>query len=126
LLMAGAPLVTLARNRYYLAAGGLVLDQGPFVAALEYAARREATLVGKPSPDFFAPALALLGARPGDAAVVGDDLEVDVGGAQACGMRGILVRTGKFRPEDAARTTVRPDAVLDSFADLPDFLSREN
>ena len=29
--------------------------------------------------------------------MVGDDIENDVGGAQKCGMRGVLVRTGKYR-----------------------------
>lgn len=31
------------------------------------------------------------------AVMVGDDIVSDVGGAQACGMLGIQVRTGKFR-----------------------------
>ncbi len=118
LLLGGAALVTLARNRYYRAADGLVLDQGPFVAALEYAAGQTATLVGKPSAEFFQSALKLLGVSPSEAAVVGDDLEVDVGGGQAFGMRGILVRTGKFREEDLARSHVRPDAVIASLAEI--------
>ncbi|MFA9470407.1 MAG: HAD hydrolase-like protein [Deltaproteobacteria bacterium] len=42
----------------------------------------------------------------------------DVGGAQAAGLAGILVRTGKFRPGDL-EGDIRPDAVLDSVADLP-------
>ena len=29
--------------------------------------------------------------------MIGDDLINDVGGAQSAGMRGILVRTGKYR-----------------------------
>lgn len=29
--------------------------------------------------------------------MVGDDIVSDVGGAQACGIRGIQVRTGKYR-----------------------------
>lgn len=29
--------------------------------------------------------------------MVGDDIVSDVGGAQSCGMAGVLVRTGKFR-----------------------------
>ena len=124
LLLGGAPLVTLARNRYYRAAGGLVLDQGPFVAALECASGREATLVGKPSAEFFRPALELLGVSAFEAAIVGDDLEVDVGGGQAFGLRGILVRTGKFRDEDLARSQARPDAVLASIADVADLLSK--
>ena len=37
-------------------------------------------------------------------------------------MRGILVRTGKFREETLAAADPQPDAVLDSVADLPAFL----
>jgi HAD superfamily hydrolase (TIGR01458 family) len=122
LLLGGACFVTLARNRYYRAADGLVLDQGPFVAALEYACGREAVLVGKPSPEFFRPALELLGVSAEKTAIVGDDLDVDVGGGQACGLRGILVRTGKFRQDELERSSVRPDAVIDSFAEIASFL----
>jgi HAD superfamily hydrolase (TIGR01458 family) len=122
-VVAGAALVTMARNRYWRDADGLVIDVGALAAALEFASGRPATLVGKPSADFFAGALASLGVPASAAAVVGDDLESDVGGAQAAGMRGILVRTGKFRPEElAAAGSVRPDAVIDSLADLPDLL----
>jgi HAD superfamily hydrolase (TIGR01458 family) len=124
LLLEGAELVTLARNRYYRGAGGLVLDQGPFVAALELASGREAVLVGKPSPDFFGSALASVGVSASEAAIVGDDIEADVGGGMALGMRGILVRTGKFRDADLARSRVRPDAVLASFAEIADLLPR--
>jgi len=119
LLLGGAEFVTLARNRYYQGHDGLLLDQGPFVAALEYASGRAATLVGKPSLEFFSGALRALGVSPSEAAVVGDDLEADVGGGQMAGMRGVLVRTGKFREGDLARSAVRPDAVLDSIAALP-------
>ena len=99
-----------------------MLDLGAFAAALEYASGREATLVGKPAPDFFTAALASLGASPAQAAVIGDDLEADVGGGQAAGMKGVLVRTGKFRPEDAKRSRIRPDAALDSLAQLATLL----
>ncbi len=121
-LLEDVPFITLARNRYYRAAGGLVLDQGPFVSALEYASGREAILVGKPSPEFFRPALELLGVPPRAAAIVGDDIDVDIGGGQACGLAGVLVRTGKFRPAEAARSRVLPDAVVGALADLPDIL----
>lgn len=29
--------------------------------------------------------------------MIGDDIVSDVGGAQACGIRGVQVRTGKYR-----------------------------
>jgi HAD superfamily hydrolase (TIGR01458 family) len=118
LLLAGAAFVTLARNRYYRGPDGLLLDQGPFVAALEYASGREAILVGKPAPEFFARALAPLGIEPGEALMVGDDLDADVGGAQRAGLQGALVRTGKFRAEELARADVSPHYVLDSVVDV--------
>jgi HAD superfamily hydrolase (TIGR01458 family) len=121
-LLAGAEFVTLARNRFWRAADGFMLDLGAFAAALEYASGREAILAGKPAGAFFREALASLGVAPAQAAVVGDDLESDIGGGQAAGMLGILVRTGKFRPEDAHRSAIRPDATLDSLARLSTLL----
>ena len=123
LLLDGAEFVTLARNRYYRGGEGLVLDQGPFVAALEHACGREAVLTGKPSRQFFAAALEALGVEAGEAAIVGDDLTADVGGGMALGMLGILVRTGKFRQAELDSSPVRPDAVLGSVAELPALLA---
>lgn len=116
LLMAGAPLIAMGRNRYFKEAGGLSLDMGPFVAALEYAADIEAEVVGKPASAFFQTALADMGCRPERVWMIGDDLQADIGGAQAAGVRAILVRTGKFRPEDEHDNRVRPDHVADDFA----------
>lgn len=122
LLLDGAELVTLARNRYWQAENGLMLDSGPFAAALEHASGKAAVLAGKPSRAFFEAALASTGVPASEAAVVGDDLESDVGGAQSAGMQGILVRTGKYREGDLGRSRVSPDAVLASLADLPALL----
>jgi HAD superfamily hydrolase (TIGR01458 family) len=124
MLLDGAALVTLARNRYWQAADGLMLDAGPFCAALEHASGKEAILAGKPSRVFFEAALCSTGVPASEAAVVGDDLDSDVGGGQAAGMRGVLVRTGKFREGDLERSTnrIRPDAVIASVAELPGLL----
>jgi ribonucleotide monophosphatase NagD (HAD superfamily) len=66
--------------------------------------------------------LKILGADPARTVVVGDDLDVDVGGGMALGMKGVLVRTGKFRQEDLTRSPGHPEAVIDSLADLPKLL----
>ena len=121
-VMSGAELVALARNRVWRGADGWMLDVGAIAAALEYGTGHTASLVGKPSPEFFAEALASIGVAPREAAVVGDDLESDVGGGQSAGMKGVLVRTGKFRAEEAAHSSIRPDAILDSLAALPSAL----
>jgi HAD superfamily hydrolase (TIGR01458 family) len=118
-VLAGARLVALQRNRYWKTAGGLSLDAGPFVAALEYAAGVEATLVGKPSRAFFDIAVASLGVPASDVVMVGDDPMSDVAGAHGAGCAGVLVRTGKYRPGDDLPAGRLPDAVVDSVADLP-------
>lgn len=92
------------------------------MAALEYATGRQAVVVGKPSPSFFELALRDLGVEPEQAAIVGDDVESDIGGAQAAGLRGILVRTGKYRPDAVERSGVEPWATVDSTADVPALL----
>lgn len=103
LLMEGAPLLAVGRNRYFREPDGLSLDAGPFVAALEHAAGVEAEVVGKPAAAFFHAACADLGVAPARCAMIGDDVEADVLGALAAGLQGILVRTGKYRPGDEAR-----------------------
>jgi HAD superfamily hydrolase (TIGR01458 family) len=117
-LVDGAGLVALQKNRYWRRENGLYLDAGPFVAALEYASKKRATVVGKPEPGFFRLALEDLGLEAGEVAMVGDDAEADVRGAQEAGLGGILVRTGKYRPEEEGN----PDLVLDSFAGMPEAL----
>ncbi len=124
LLLEGADFYALAENRMYRCADGMRLDVGAFVRALEYGSRREATLLGKPAAAFFETAVAALGLEPDEVAAVGDDLEGDVGGGQGAGLRGVLVRTGKFREEDLRASTVKPDAVVDSFADVPAVIGR--
>jgi ribonucleotide monophosphatase NagD (HAD superfamily) len=63
-----------------------------------------------------------LGVPAARAAMVGDDVVNDVFGAQAAGVTGVLVRTGKFLPGDLERAEGAPDHVIDSFADLPALL----
>jgi HAD superfamily hydrolase (TIGR01458 family) len=123
-LEAGARLVCLHRNRWWQTARGPLLDSGAFVAGLEYAAGVEAEVVGKPTRAYFDAALAELGASPEEAVMVGDDIEADIGGAKAAGLRAVLVRTGKFREEALAAAESQPDAVVDSIADVPAFLGK--
>ena len=118
----GAELYCLHKNRWWQTSRGPLLDSGAFVAGLEYAADVEATVLGKPSPAYFEAALAALDAEPGLTWMVGDDLDTDIGGAQRFGLKTVLVRTGKFRPDALERSTVVPDAVISSIAFLPDWL----
>lgn len=113
-LMQGAPLLALAKNRYFQDRDqALSLDAGPFVAALEFAAQREALVFGKPAAEFFHSAVRGLGLRPGQVAMIGDDVEADVGGAMDAGLAGALVRTGKYRAGQETTLGRPPTLVAD-------------
>jgi len=120
-LMLSSPeseLIALGMTLYWHAADGLRLDVAPFVAALECATGRKARIFAKPAEPFFLAAALHLGLPPGEIVMVGDGIETDVAGAQNAGLKGLLVRTGKFRISDL-HGPVKPDAVLDSIRDLP-------
>mgnify|MGYP001815376588 FL=1 len=119
LILDGAAFVAMHRNMYWRTSAGLELDTGAYVRAVEEATGVEPVVLGKPSPDFFETGVTELDLDAGRVAMVGDDLHNDVLGAQHAGLQGILVRTGKFRPEVLAASDERPDVVIDSFADLP-------
>jgi HAD superfamily hydrolase (TIGR01458 family) len=118
----GATLYCLHRNRWWQTKRGPLLDAGAFVAGLEYAAQVDAIVLGKPSAAYFAAACEALDADPELTWMVGDDIEADIAGAQGLGMRTVLVRTGKFRPDDVEAATTRPDGIVSSIAQLPDWL----
>jgi FMN hydrolase / 5-amino-6-(5-phospho-D-ribitylamino)uracil phosphatase len=59
----------------------------------------------KPHPTIFQAALAALAVEPEDAVMVGDSLEEDIEGAQALGMRAILIDREERHPEVDERLT---------------------
>ena len=121
-LEAGAQLYSLHKNRWWQTKHGPLLDAGAFVAGLEYAADTEAIVLGKPSTAYFEAALTELDAEPSLTWMVGDDIEADIGGAQAHGMKTVLVRTGKFRPDAVEMNRAKPDGIISSIAQLPEWL----
>ena len=126
-LIHGAEFFALARNRNFLDADGeLSLDVGGFVAALEYACGRRATVIGKPSPEFFHAAVAALNIPARNVLMVGDDAEADVGGAMAAGLRGALVKTGKYRAGQEQSLASPPDLVADDLAAIVKILPRSS
>lgn len=113
----GAKLVALHKKRSWRTEQGIFMDAGPFVVALEYAADTAALVMGKPSAAYYRMVLADLGLPPHRVAMIGDDVEADVRGAQLVGVQGWLVKSGRFRREDLAQG-IWPDRVLNSIADL--------
>jgi ribonucleotide monophosphatase NagD (HAD superfamily) len=63
-----------------------------------------------------------MGLQANQVAMIGDDIDAAVGGAQQAGLKGVLVRTGKYRKSYAEQSAVTPDLIIDSVAKLPDAL----
>jgi HAD superfamily hydrolase (TIGR01458 family) len=122
MLMRGAQLVCMHRNKYWETEQGLHVDIGAFVAGLEYVTGKPATVIGKPSWDFFRLAVSSLGLTAARVAIVGDDIDSDIGGGQAAGLTGVLVKTGKYREALVEQSEVRPNHVIASIADVPALL----
>jgi phospholysine phosphohistidine inorganic pyrophosphate phosphatase len=111
-------LIALGMTRYWVARNGVRLDAGPFIAALEYASGKKPVVFGKPAAAFFQTALDTLELPASETVMIGDDIVTDIAGAQRAGLKGILVRTGKYRPADLAGQTT-PDTILPSVRDVP-------
>lgn len=121
-IMNGAELLALHKGRYWETEKGLTLDIGAFVTGLEYSTGTTAKVIGKPAEEFFRLAVEDMGLAPGRVAMIGDDIVSDVGGAQLAGLKGILVKTGKYRKEVAERSSVKPDLTIESVASLKQLL----
>lgn len=116
LLIQGAPLLGIGRNRYFKSGGKLQMDAGPFIQALEYAADTSAEILGKPAAGFFHAAVQSLNCESSEVLMIGDDVESDVLGAIDAGLQACLVRTGKFLPgdEDKAGNALVADSVVEA------------
>ncbi len=122
LIREGAGIIALEKDRYWMGNDGLMLSAGPFVEALEYATGKTAVVMGKPSADYFHMALASMGVAPADAVMIGDDVISDTGGAMNAGLKGILVKTGKYGQDSVRSAVVKPDTVIESIAAIRDIL----
>jgi HAD superfamily hydrolase (TIGR01458 family) len=121
-LFIGADLIALQKNRYWLSDRGYTLDAGAFVALLEYAANKKSIVIGKPVKQFFEMVLKDLNLPREEIVMVGDDIESDIKGAQACNIKGVLVQSGKFRESDLQRNDVTPWRTIKNILTLQELL----
>ena len=121
-LLDGAAFYALSRNRYYRKAGTMVTDVGGVAALLAFTGGREPETFGKPSRLLFEAIAREVSSNIAEMVMVGDDAEVDVSASIALGMKGVLVKTGKYRAGDEARVSPAPSAILDGIGDLPAWL----
>ena len=121
-LMDGAELLAAAKNKYFRDKDGkLSLDCGAYIVGLEFATGKKAKLIGKPNKDFFLLAVKSMGLKPEEVAVIGDDIESDVKGAMDAGLKGILVKTGKFTPQDLEKG-IKPDLIIEDINQILEYI----
>ncbi len=120
LLLNGASLVAMHREKYWITAAGPTLDAGAFIRGLEYVTGKRARVVGKPAAPFFRSGFQSLGLPPTQIAIVGDDLLQDILPAMKLGATGVLVRTGKFTPEQLENG--EPDYLIESIAAISEIV----
>jgi 4-nitrophenyl phosphatase len=124
-IWAGAIFYAFGHDRLLPLAGRNAPGAGAFVKAIEFATRRNAKVLGKPSKPLAFAALRRLGVTPEEAIVVGDSLDSDIRLGRGVGAGGVLVLTGGSTAQDAenARGLRKPDVVLPSVAALPAWLT---
>lgn len=120
--MNGAKVIALHKGRFWQAKEGLRIDIGAYITGLEYAAGIEAEAVGKPEKAFFDAAVKGFYVDKSQIAMIGDDVISDIGGAQNCGLKGILVKTGKYRKEHVEKSGIKPDLTIDAVNNIIDAL----
>jgi ribonucleotide monophosphatase NagD (HAD superfamily) len=115
----------MQKNKFWLPDGKtLTLDAGSFISAIEYAASKNAILIGKPSPICFNMALKNINCLIEDSFImIGDDIEIDIIAAQNLGGIGILINSGKtnfiqskdfnFRPNYEAKNLAEAISILE-------------
>lgn len=120
LLRRGALAIGTCADRVYPSPRGLEFGSGAFTHMLAYAANVAPIFCGKPQPLFFRELCQRLGVAPTGCLLIGDNLEADIGGAKALGMRTMLTLTGVTRAEELSRLPElqRPDRVIQDLTEL--------
>ncbi|CAI4222561.1 unnamed protein product [Auanema sp. JU1783] len=118
LLLGDCELIAIHKGKYYKRSDGLALGPGPFVTALEFSSGKQATVVGKPSRKFFEMGISTLGVDIDlkNTIMIGDDVTDDILGALNSGLKGILVKTGKYREGDELKIPIEQRNCVENFA----------
>jgi glycerol-1-phosphatase len=114
----GAHLVATNADASYPVPGALWPGAGALLAVITATTGAEPEIIGKPFPPLFTSAARRVGAaRP---LVIGDRLDTDIAGANACGWDSLLVVTGVSTRADlaAAEGDSRPTFVADDLRAL--------
>ena len=122
MILGGAKLIATNLDPNCPTASGLRPGCGAMVAMLEAATGVKAFSLGKPSPIMMRAARKELGLTTDQTTMIGDTMETDILGGVQLGFHTILVLSGGTKRDDLAGYAYQPEVVVDSVADLGDFL----
>jgi HAD superfamily hydrolase (TIGR01450 family) len=125
----GAHFVATDPDRTCPVEGGEIPDSAGMIAAIEaVTGRRVEIVVGKPSTIMIQTVLNVLGLRPEDCIIIGDQLETDIKMGKEAGMATGIVLTGVTDEKTLMQykhTSEQPDFVFQSIADVENLLIGE-
>jgi len=115
----GATFIGTNPDKTYPMERDIIPGAGANLAALVASTDVEPLVIGKPQTIALEQALALLGARREETAMLGDRLDTDILGGKRVGIRTIMVLTGISSAQEAAAYHSPPDVI---YQDLPKLL----
>ena len=112
----GATFIGTNPDKTYPLEDDIIPGAGSLLAFLTAATGVDPIVVGKPESIILEKCLAMLGATPGETAILGDRLETDILGGHGLGITTVMVLTGISSADEARAYEAPPDFLFD---DLP-------
>jgi 4-nitrophenyl phosphatase len=97
---------------------GILPGAGAILAAIQAATDVAPIVIGKPERAMFDVAVDRLQSNRQETAMLGDRLDTDIEGAQAAGLRSILVLTGVSSRESLEHSKIQPEFVAENLETL--------
>ncbi len=115
-----ARVIGISADRVYPSSRGIEFGCGALTQMLCYAANVEPSYCGKPERIFFESLCRRLKVEPHQCVLIGDNIEADIVGAKALGMKTILTLTGVTRRKDLRDLLphMQPDSVIEELTEL--------
>ena len=119
----GAHFIATNPDRTCPVEGGEIPDCAGMIAAIEaVTGKKVEVIVGKPSPVMIQAALDAMGLKPEDCILIGDRLETDIKMGKEAGIATGIVLTGVTDERTLKETSIPPDFVFQSIADVENLL----
>ena len=100
-----------------------LVDNARLRAFFDFVLTSAKAKIRKPDSRIFIEALALLGARPDQAVMIGDTIAADVAGAKRVGIASVWIPRRKDTPENRAAAVEHcPDATINALSEVPALL----